>query len=438
MSKLPKVVIVGRANVGKSTLFNRLSVNVKSLTLDFAGVTRDFLSDVITWKGIAFELVDSGGISFKKSQDSLTEKVRMVALSLVEKADLIVFVCDGKVGLLPEDRDINNFLRKHDKDVILAINKIDSHEAQEKSYEFEKLGYDVVVELSAQHGTGSGDLLDEIVKKVATKESNFEEEAPAFSIALIGKPNVGKSSLMNFLLEEERSIVDAHAGTTREAISERLRFYKETIQITDTPGIRRKRGVTELLETLMVKSSFRAVDKADIILLMIEGTEGHLSDQELKLAFYAFEHQKSLALLVNKEDLVTDQQRADFAYDCEKYKHLLKKIPVLTISCKTKKNCGKILPLVQKIWERANQSFSNQELTELFKNALEKTPLYVSSHRLLVRKVKQIRKAPLTFLLLVNEPKWFGDSQLAFFENAMRGQYDLVGVPLTFIPRKTD
>ena len=163
-----------------------------------------------------------------------------------------------------------------------------------------------------------------------------------------------------------------------------------------------------------------------------------MSDQELKLAFYTFEHQKSLALLVNKDDLVTDQQRTDFAYDCEKYKHLLKKIPVLTISCKTKKNCGKILPLVQKMWERANQSFTSEELTGLFKKALEKTPLYASSHRLAVRKVKQIRKAPLTFLLIVNEPKWFGDSQLAFFENVMRAHYDLIGVPLTFIPRKTD
>lgn len=438
MSKLPKVVIVGRANVGKSTLFNRLSVNVKSLTLDFSGVTRDFLSDVIVWQGVSFELIDSGGISLKKLDDSLSEKVRQVVLSLIEKADLVLFVCDGKVGLLPEDREINRFLQKQKKDAIVVINKIDSYEAQERRYEFEKLGHEIVVEVSAQHGTGSGDLLDAIVQNVAKKEGMHEEDEPAFSVALLGKPNVGKSSLMNYLLEEERSIVAQEAGTTREAISERLRFYKETIKLTDTPGIRRKRGVTDLLETLMVKSSFRAVDNANIILLMIEGTEGQLSDQELKLAFYAFEHEKSLILLINKDDLVTDQQRSDFQFDCEKYKHFLKKIPTLLISCKTGKNVGKILPLVQKVWQRANQSFAPEQLTELFKQALEKTPLYVSSHRLNVRKVKQIRKAPLTFLMLVNEPKWFETSQLAFFENVMRAHYDLVGVPIKLIPRKTD
>lgn len=438
MSKLAKVVIVGRANVGKSTLFNRLSVNVKSLTLDFAGVTRDFLSDVIFWQGFSFELIDSGGISLKRVEDSLSEKVRQVALSLVEKADLVLFVCDGKVGLLPEDREINKFLQKQNKDVIVVINKIDSHEAQERRYEFEKLGHEVLVEVSAQHGTGSGDLLDAVVQKIAKKEVSYQEDEPAFSVALLGKPNVGKSSLMNYLLEEERSIVAKEAGTTREAISERLRFYKETIQLTDTPGIRRKRGVTDLLETLMVKSSFRAVDNANIILLMIEGTEGQLSDQELKLAFYAFEHDKALILLINKDDLVTDQQRADLEFDAEKYKHFLKKIPTLIISCKTGKNVGKILPLVQKVWQRSTQSFTSEQLTELFKNALIKTPLYYSSHRLAVRKVKQIRKAPLTFLVLVNDPKWFGQSQLSFFENVMRAHFDLVGVPVKLIPRRTD
>ena len=173
MSKLPKVVIVGRANVGKSTLFNRLSTSVKSITLDFAGVTRDFLSDVVSWQGVSFELIDSGGISLKKAEDPLSEKVRQVALTLVEKADLVLFVGDGKIGLLPEDREINKFLLKQKKDVIVVINKIDAQETQEYLHEFQKLGHSDVVAVSAQHGTGSGDLLDSIVKKIGKKETQF-------------------------------------------------------------------------------------------------------------------------------------------------------------------------------------------------------------------------------------------------------------------------
>ncbi len=437
MDILPKVVIIGRANVGKSTLFNRLSTSVKSLTLDIAGVTRDFIADTVSWKGVTFQLVDSGGISLKKSQDVLTEKVRQIALSLIEQADLVLFVCDGKAGIVPEDREINKFLHKAGKDTIVVVNKIDATTAQEQLYEFKQLGFDTIA-ISALHGTGSGEILHEIVKRLENKQVSYVPEKSKMNLVLLGKPNVGKSSLLNKLLEQERAIVSPQPGTTREPITEQIRFYKENIQVTDTAGIRRKRGVTEQLETMMVKTSFKAVERADIVLLLIEGTEGHLSDQELKLAFYAFEHNKALILLINKDDLTTELQHADLDRDFEKYEFFAKKIPQLYISCKTGKNIGKILPLVSKVWERYNQEFSNQEVTELFKRALEKTPLYHKTSQLLLRKAKQISKAPLQFLLIVNEPLWFGPSQLSFFENVMRKHYDLLGVPLKFIPRKSD
>lgn len=436
MSKLPKVVIVGRANVGKSSLFNRLSTSVKSLTLDYSGVTRDFISDVVSWDGLAFELIDSGGISLKKSQDPLTEKVRQIALMLIEQADLVLFVCDGKTGYLPEDRDINKMIHKMGKDTIVVVNKIDATITQDHMYEFQRLGAGIVIPVSAQHGTGSGDLLETIVEKLKNKQVNHVPEVPKFNVVLLGKPNVGKSSLMNLMLERERSIVNQEPGTTREPITEQLRFYQESIQLTDTPGIRRKRGVTETLETMMVKTSFKAVERADIVLMMLDGTEAQLSDQVLKLAFYAFENNKAVILLINKDDIMDDYMHAEFEHDCEKYEHLLRKIPKLFISCKTGKNVGKILPLVNKVWERYNQKFDEQDLTELFKNALVKTPHYHKTSQLLLRKVKQVKSAPLLFVLIVNEPAWFGQSQLSFFENIMRGHYDLIGVPVKFIPRK--
>ena len=318
MSKLPKVVIVGRANVGKSSLFNRLSTSVKSLTLDYSGVTRDFISDVVSWDGLAFELIDSGGISLKKSQDPLTEKVRQIALMLIEQADLVLFVCDGKTGYLPEDRDINKMIHKMGKDTIVVVNKIDATITQDHMYEFQRLGAGIVIPVSAQHGTGSGDLLETIVEKLKNKQVNHVPEVPKFNVVLLGKPNVGKSSLMNLMLERERSIVNQEPGTTREPITEQLRFYQESIQLTDTPGIRRKRGVTETLETMMVKTSFKAVERADIVLMMLDGTEAQLSDQVLKLAFYAFENNKAVILLINKDDIMDDYMHAEFEHDCEK------------------------------------------------------------------------------------------------------------------------
>ena len=348
----------------------------------------------------------------------------------------MLFVCDGKIGLLPEDREINTFLQKAKKDTIVVVNKIDAESTQHHVYEFQSLGTDDVIPVSAQHGTGSGELLERIVQRLEKKHKDFVPEKPKFNVVLLGKPNVGKSSLMNALLEQERSIVAEIPGTTREPITEQLRFYQETILLTDTAGIRRKRGVTETLETMMVKTSFKAVGRADIVLLMIDGAEGQLSDQELKLAFYAFENHKALIILINKDDVMTEHNHSELERECDKYDYFMRKVPQLFISCKTGKNLGKILPLVTKVWERYKQKFSDQDLTELFKNALTKTPLYHKTSQLLLRRAKQITSAPPMFVLIVNEPIWFGQSQLAFFENIMRKKYDLVGVPVKFIPRK--
>lgn len=436
MKKLPTVVIAGRMNVGKSTLFNRLSSNVKSITLDYAGVTRDVLSDVVNWQGKDFELIDTGGVSLRKTNDQILKQVRERALELIKTADVVLLVCDGSVGLLPEDREISQLLHKFGKKVLLVVNKADTKQATENEHEFVQLGHDEMFKLSALHGRGIAELLETIVGNLPMTTATVEEEKGC-SVTILGKPNVGKSSLMNALANKERSIVADLPGTTRESVTEKVMFYKQDIHITDTPGIRRKRGVTETLETLMVKSSFRAMEKTDLVLLVIDGSEGKISDQELKLAFYAFEKQyKALALLFNKNDLVDEQLQQEMDFSLDEYRHLMRKIPQTTLSCKTGKNVGRVLKLIEKVCKRHAQVFDNDELTLLFKEALIKRPLMRKTNLLRVVKVRQVQSSPITLLMIVNVPDWFGSSQLTFFENIMRKKYDLEGVPVRFVLRK--
>jgi len=432
---MPRVVIVGRMNVGKSTLFNRLSSDVKSLTLDYEGVTRDFLKDVVCWQDRCFELIDTGGISLRKTQDKILERVRLKAIEIVKSADIVLFVCDGKVGLLPEDREISKLLHSLSAHVVLVINKVDAAAAEENIYEFERLGHENSVEISAHHGTGIAELLEAVVQALPASGPVQKEDASC-KVVLLGKPNVGKSSLMNLLLKKERSIVTDQPGTTREPIAETIKFYKEDMVLTDTAGVRRKRRVHEELEGLMVKTSFKALKDAHIALLLVDASEGRLSDQELKLAFYALENHKALMILFNKQDLVDEETAERMKFNLEPYQHLMKKVSWLRISCKSGKNIGKLLEKIQKLCARHSQTFSDEELTVFFKEALIRRPLHKFERQLRVLHVRQLSTAPITLLLIVNEPKWFGESQLAYFENQLRRAYDLEGVPVRFVTRK--
>jgi len=437
MTKLPKVVIVGRTNVGKSTLFNRLSVDVKSITLNQEGVTRDIIKDVVTWQGSNFELIDTGGISLRKTQDIIEQELRSRVIDSIKEADIILFMGDGTVGMLDEDREIAQILHRLNVPVFVVVNKMDNHRSREHEYEFQQLGFKGLFPISAQHGKGIGDLLEAIVQALPVHVAEIEEKKEGCRVVILGKPNVGKSSLMNMLLKEERSIVADVPGTTREAISEKIQFYKEDVQVTDTPGIRKKRAVEEPLEKLMVKSSFKALEEADLVLLMVDAVEGFLTDQELKLAFYAFQDRyKALILLINKEDLIEDVTEETVRETMEEYEHFLKHIPIVIISCKTGKNVGKILPLVQEVCKRYTQRFPDEELAYLFKGALMKKPLMHKTNPLTIRKVKQIHTAPITIAMRVNVPEWFGESQLKFFENIMRKEYVLRGVPIRFVVSK--
>lgn len=433
----PKVVIVGRTNVGKSTLFNRLSVDVKSITLDREGVTRDPLKDIVLWQGHSFELIDTGGISLRKTQDVLQEHTRKQALAQLESAAVILFMCDGKVGVLPEDREINGLLHKLGKPVFLVVNKQDTHIAQEQLHEFDALGHKPLFAISAQHGMGIADVLEAIVIAITDAPILLEEEEPQCRVVILGKPNVGKSSLLNLLLRQERSIVSDIPGTTREPISEKIHFYKEAIELTDTPGIRRKRGITDQLETMMVKTAMDALKNADIVLLVVDASEGQVSDQELKLMFYAFKEQyKAVILLFNKQDIVADYEKETMVSNIDEYDFIMKKIARLDISCKTGRNIGMILPLIEKVRQRYAQTIPDDELTFLFKDALVHKPLYKQGLMLRVGRANQVQASPVTIVLRVNLPQYFGPTQFGFLEGIMRKKYDLLGVPIHFIARK--
>lgn len=435
MNKLPIVAIVGRMNVGKSTLFNRLSTSVKAITLDYAGVTRDVVKDTVTWQNRSFELIDTGGISFRRSEDKLLEKIREKSLQAVEQADVVVFVGDGVVGIVPEDREIARHLQKLGKHVIIVVNKADTNEAKSHTHEFLALGFKHIVSISAQHGMGIHDVLDAILKDLPVTGKQVDEQA-AYRVMLLGRPNVGKSSLMNALTKQERSIVSDEPGTTREALAERIAFCQEHLELIDTPGVRRKKSVDQGLESLMVQSSLQTLKQSDIIVLLIDMSQGSLVDQELKLGFYAFaDHYKALILLINKEDLATPELTQELDRVLDYYKHFINKIPVLHISCKTGKNVGKVLPLIKKVWDRYRQTLPDAEINRLLVSNLQRKPLMHKCEKLQLQRARQLANAPLTIGLEVNKPDWFGPSQLGFFENLLRKEYDLVGVPIKFIVR---
>ncbi|MCK4264778.1 ribosome biogenesis GTPase Der [Candidatus Babeliales bacterium] len=424
----PKVVLVGRTNVGKSALFNRLSEDSRSIVFDGGGVTRDYLTEKISWKGKQFDLVDSGGLPLGKQGDCILEAVQKTVLSLIESADLILFVCDTKSGLLNDDRRVAQILHKINKPVLLLINKVDNKGAfEENFYEFQALNFKNVFYVSALHGTGMDDLLSKIVKVVPDKVE--DKTVSEYKVAIVGKPNVGKSSLMNLLSKIERSIVSDIPGTTRESISEKVSFLNSAVLLTDTAGMRRKSRVNESLETVMVKSSLRSLRESNIVLLLVDASEQQLTDQELKLLFYAYEQKKCIMIVFNKKDLLTEQERKTFEKNLKQYDFILKKVHIVWTSCKDRKNIGKVVTSVESIWKRCKQEFDSQVLMDVLFE-LGTKPLYKSERTLKIYKISPKKDRIPTFSLKVNHPRFFSSDQLGFVENVLRKNYDLKGCPV--------
>ena len=432
MSK-PLVAIVGRPNVGKSTFFNRIVGQRISIVEDTPGVTRDRLYADAEWCGHSFTLIDTGGLEIK-SEDVMWSHIRAQAQIAVETADVIVFMLDGKTGLTHEDYEVAAYLRKSRKPILLVVNKLDNNE-QHLLYDFYELGLGEPIGISAGQAKGLGDVLDEIVKLTGKYETEEKEEA--LKIAVVGKPNAGKSSLVNKLLGYDRVIVSDIAGTTRDAIDTRIKIGDKEYILIDTVGIRRKRSVEEDLEQYSVMRSLGAVRRADVCLIVIDSSE-ELSEQDVKIAGYVHEQGKPSVVVMNKWDVVEKD-----TYTIEKYNRKLKEelkfmdyfIPTY-VSAKTGKRVDNLIKLAERAYENASRRVSTGLLNDVLREAiLTNEPPSKNGKRLKIYYITEVSANPPTFVIFVNDDTLMHFSYRRYLENALRRSFDFEGTPIRLIIR---
>ena len=432
MSK-PLVAIVGRPNVGKSTFFNRIVGQRISIVEDTPGVTRDRLYADAEWCGHSFTLIDTGGLEIK-SEDVMWSHIRAQAQIAVETADVIVFMLDGKTGLTHEDYEVAAYLRKSRKPILLVVNKLDNNE-QHLLYDFYELGLGEPIGISAGQAKGLGDVLDEIVKLTGKYETEEKEEA--LKIAVVGKPNAGKSSLVNKLLGYDRVIVSDIAGTTRDAIDTRIKIGDKEYILIDTAGIRRKRSVEEDLEQYSVMRSLGAVRRADVCLIVTDSSE-ELSEQDVKIAGYVHEQGKPSVVVMNKWDVVEKD-----TYTIEKYNRKLKEelkfmdyfIPTY-VSAKTGKRVDNLIKLAERAYENASRRISTGLLNDVLREAiLTNEPPSKNGKRLKIYYVTEVSANPPTFVIFVNDDTLMHFSYRRYLENALRRSFDFEGTPVRLIIR---
>lgn len=432
MSK-PLVAIVGRPNVGKSTFFNRIVGQRISIVEDTPGVTRDRLYADAEWCGHSFTLIDTGGLEIK-SEDVMWSHIRAQAQIAVETANVIVFMLDGKTGLTHEDYEVAAYLRKSRKPILLVVNKLDNNE-QHLLYDFYELGLGEPIGISAGQAKGLGDVLDEIVQLTGKYETEEKEEA--LKIAVVGKPNAGKSSLVNKLLGYDRVIVSDIAGTTRDAIDTRIKIGDKEYILIDTAGIRRKRSVEEDLEQYSVMRSLGAVRRADVCLIVIDSSE-ELSEQDVKIAGYVHEQGKPSVVVMNKWDVVEKD-----TYTIEKYNRKLKEelkfmdyfIPTY-VSAKTGKRVDNLIKLAERAYENASRRISTGLLNDVLREAiLTNEPPSKNGKRLKIYYVTEVSANPPTFVIFVNDDTLMHFSYRRYLENALRRSFDFEGTPIRLIIR---
>ena len=429
----PLVAIVGRPNVGKSTFFNKVAGRKISITEDRPGVTRDRLYADAEWRGRAFSMVDTGGIELK-SQDTMWREIKKQAEVAIDTAQVILFFVDGREGLTSSDYDVADMLRRSKKPVILVVNKIDEY-SEEKSFEFYSLGLGEPYPISSEHGTGIGDLLDEVVsyfEKIPAEDDN------SIKIAVVGKPNAGKSSLVNKLLGFDRSIVTDIAGTTRDAIDTRFAAPDGTeYTIIDTAGIRKKSRVEDDVEYYSVMRAFDAVRRADVCLLVVDSTEG-LTEQDTKIIGYVHEQGKPSLIIMNKWDLVEKDTNTINTFQ-NKLKEDLKFMDYfrsIYISAKTGQRVDKILAAVKEVYENSHRRVQTGVLNDVISSAVRANePPSYNGRRLKIYYSTQVAEAPPAFALFVNDGRLLHFSYERFLENTLRAAFDFSGTPIKILTR---
>lgn len=429
--KAPIVTLVGRTNVGKSTLFNKLVGKRKAITEDENGVTRDRVYDKVDWLGKEFILADTGGLDISNKEIMNQEIKSQVEKALLE-SDLILFVVDGREGINPHDFEISNELRKYNKKVIVVANKIDREIIPDHIYDFYQFGFDDLVTISAEGSKNLGDLLDKVVESIDF--SKFDTDLDATRIAIIGKPNAGKSSLVNHLLNEERMIVTDIAGTTRDAIDSYWQYKDNNYVLIDTAGLRRKNKVSDNIEYYANQRTFDAVDSSEICLFLIDATVG-VTEQDTKIAGYAHNKRKAIIIAVNKWDKVEKETNTMRNMEREIRNKLSFALyaPIIFISVLKGQRITDLLNLIEIINSNYHTRIKTGVLNTILQDAIMMTaPPQDKGKRLKIYYISQVQAAPPKFLLHVNDKELMHFSYQRYLENQIRQNYSLQGVPFTF------
>ena len=433
--KKPLVAIVGRPNVGKSTLFNRLIGRRVAIVEDTPGVTRDRIYQDAEWLNYAFTLIDTGGIE-PASEDIIAQQMRRQAELAIETADVIVFLVDGREGMTSADMDVAEMLRRSSKPVVLAVNKIDAPKFEEAMYEFYALGLGDPYTISSSQGLGLGDLLDAVVKDFPKDLEQVDTER--VNIAVVGKPNVGKSSLVNAMLGEERTIVSDIPGTTRDSIDSNFARNGREYTIVDTAGIRRKRSVEEeTIERYSVIRSLSAIRRADVVLIVCDATEG-LSEQDVRIAGYAHEEGKASVLIVNKWDLIEKDTHTMNAFQKSLGADLafMSYVPMLFISAKRGQRVNKVLELVDTVFEQARRRIPTGQLNDVVSEAvMMNDPPSDKGKVLKIYYSTQVSVQPPTFVIFVNDAEIVHFSYQRYLENYFRKSFGFEGTPIRLLFR---
>ena len=442
------MALVGRPNVGKSTLFNRLIGERTAIVEDMPGTTRDRIYGEAEWSGVSFVVIDTGGLEAQKTAEFRASRPGVAPLArdssryvkeitnqaqiAVDEADVIVLVVDGKDGMTAAEEDLAEFLQQTTKPVLLAVNKADSEQRQLDAAEFWALGIGEPIAISAFHGIGVGDLLDVIADELSDSLVGDEEEEDVVAIALVGRPNVGKSSLLNTLLGRERAIVSDIAGTTRDAIDTELIYHGQKIALIDTAGIRRRGRVEPGIEKYSVLRSMRGIDRADVSLLLIDCVEG-VTAQDAHIAGHVLEAHKSVVVLVNKWDVVEKDTQTMVEYTRKVREDLkfLDYVPVLFISALTKQRVQKVLPTALAVAAERRRRIPTAELNGVIQDAYHRSPPATKQLRpLRIYYATQASVEPPTFILFVNDPELAHFSYLRYLENQLRRHHPFVGTPI--------
>lgn len=428
MAKLPKLAIVGRPNVGKSALFNAICQKKIAIVDETEGVTRDRLYGDTHLFGFNFQVIDTGGID-PKSKAQFNEHIKQQAEIAIEEADTIVMVVDGKVGITALDQDIANILLRTKKPVCLAVNKIDSPELRDHVYSFLGLGIKDVVAVSASQNWQIAELLEAALKSFP-RDIETEKEPESLKIAIIGRPNVGKSSLVNYFLEEERCIVSPIPGTTRDSVDISFNLDGTLYTLIDTAGIRRKKSEQDVIEKFAAIRTERAIERADLCLFIVDAVDG-MTAQEKKIATEIEEAGKCCILLFNKWDLVKGFRMEHCLKGLEMAIPFLKHCPKLFISAKTGRNLEKIFPLAAKVYEESKVRISTHQLNKFIGQAMQRNhPPMITGKRLRIYYMAQVDVQPPTFVLFVNYPNLMTESYRKYLYNQLRETYGFEGVPI--------